>query len=248
MKLEMELKSGDIVLLKLLACLLIAFFMIRFLVFPGIEKHQDLQMEKADVTAQKEEMQQTIDNAPNVETKIAEQKVTLKEASDGYYDLLENREVDELITGIVLDHSLFPVYLNISDTVSGVPEAYFLASGGSTTQEVEETQPATAEDELNGTADTQDSDSLGQSTDDSYIQYVNTTEVDVTVRGAEEEIRSFMDDLAKNYPGIQVRSFQMQEDSYLNADWNLVESRSCSMVLAVYTCGGIDEMEETDGE
>lgn len=243
MKIEMELKPGDIVLLKLLACLLIAFFMIRFLIFPGIEKHQDLQLEKEDLTAQQEEMQQTIDNAPNVEAKIKEQKVTLTEAGDGYYSLLENRELDELVTGIVLDHSLFPVYLNISETVPGVPAAYFLAAGSQVAAQTE-TEPATAEEELNGTAE----DGTTQQTDASYFSYVNATEVNVTVRGAEEEIRSFIDDLAKNYPGIQVRSFQMQDSSYLNADWEMVESRSCNLVLAVYTCGGIDEMEETDGE
>lgn len=35
MKLETELKPGDIVLLKVLACILILFFTLRFLVFPG---------------------------------------------------------------------------------------------------------------------------------------------------------------------------------------------------------------------
>ena len=84
MKIEMELKPGDIVLLKLLACFLIAFFMIRFLIFPGIGKYQDLQMEKEDLAAQQEEMQQTIDNAPVVENLITEQKETLTEAEDGY--------------------------------------------------------------------------------------------------------------------------------------------------------------------
>ena len=42
MKLEMDLKPKDIVLLKVLGCVLIAFVMIRFLIFPGIEKHMDL--------------------------------------------------------------------------------------------------------------------------------------------------------------------------------------------------------------
>ena len=235
MKIEMELKPGDIVLLKLLACLLIAFFMIRFLIFPGIGKYQDLQMEKEDLAAQQEEMQQTIDNAPIVENLIEEQKETLTEAEDGYYSMLENRELDELVTGIVLDHSLFPVYLSISDAVPGVPAAYFLTGGQ--TIEQPSAEPAMAED--------QDSE---MQQDTAYLQYMNTTEVDVTVRGAEDEIRAFLDDIAKNYPGIQVRSFQIQDSSYLNADWEKIESKSLSLVLKVYTCGGIDEMEATDSE
>ena len=42
MKLEMDLKPGDVVLLKFLACVVIAFFMGRFLILPGIEKHQNI--------------------------------------------------------------------------------------------------------------------------------------------------------------------------------------------------------------
>ncbi len=235
MKIEMELKPGDIVLLKLLACFLIAFFMIRFLIFPGIGKYQDLQMEKEDLAAQQEEMQQTIDNAPNVENLIKEQKETLTEAEDGYYSLLENRELDELVTGIVIDHSLFPVYLSISDTAPGVPAAYFLTEGQTTEQP--SIEPDTAEDQVS---------EMQQDTD--CLSYMNTTEVDVTVRGAEDEIRAFLDDIAKNYPGIQVRSFQIQDSSYLNADWEMVGSKSLSLVLKVYTYSGIDGMEETDSE
>ena len=84
--------------------------------------------------------------------------------------------------------------------------------------------------------------------DTACLSYMNTTEVDVTVRGAEDEIRAFLDDIAKNYPGIQVRSFQIQDSSYLNADWEMVESKSLSLVLKVYTYSGIDGMEETDSE
>ena len=49
MKLEMDLKPKDIVLLKVLGCVLIAFVMIRFLIFPGIEKHMDLVDQRDEV-------------------------------------------------------------------------------------------------------------------------------------------------------------------------------------------------------
>ena len=52
----MELKPGDVVLLKFLACLLIIFFSFRFFVFPGIEKHQDLVQVKEEKQIQKDEM------------------------------------------------------------------------------------------------------------------------------------------------------------------------------------------------
>ena len=111
MKLEMDLKPKDIVLLKVLGCVLIAFVMIRFLIFPGIEKHMDLVDQRDEVVAEQEDMQALIDRKDTFDAIIANQQSSLKSAQEGYYDLLENREVDELITGIVLNHNLFPVYL-----------------------------------------------------------------------------------------------------------------------------------------
>ena len=52
MKLELELKPGDIVLLKVLACVLIIFFTFRFLILPGVGKHQDLDLEQTQVDHQ----------------------------------------------------------------------------------------------------------------------------------------------------------------------------------------------------
>ena len=97
MKLETELKPGDIVLLKVLACILILFFTLRFLVFPGLEKNQDLQNEKEQVEQTKQEMQDTIKQKSIVEKKFVKQKAELVDASQGFYDLLENQQVDELV-------------------------------------------------------------------------------------------------------------------------------------------------------
>ena len=64
-----RIKPGDIVLLKVLACILILFFTLRFLVFPGLEKNQDLQNEKEQVEQTKQEVQDTIKQKSIVERK-----------------------------------------------------------------------------------------------------------------------------------------------------------------------------------
>lgn len=221
MKIDMELKSGDVVLLKVLACVLILFFMARFLIFPGMEKHQDLVAKKDDLTIEKQEMQYTISSKASTEKKIVTQKENLKKAQEGFYDLMENREVDSLITGLALKHGLFPVYLNIEDPVAGVPAAYQLseASEDSSAEESQSTLP--------------------------YVQYVNTTTVTITLQGQEAQIRELLDDIAKNYPGIQVRSFDMQSGTYVDSSLQKTEQMNCNCVLAVYTCG---ELSNTKGE
>ena len=233
MKLDMELKPGDIILLKLLACVLILFFGLHFLILPGIDTHQQLVLEKEELAAQQEEMQAIIDNAPAVEEQIAAQKTTLSELTEDYYPLLENREVDELITGLILEYNLFPVYLGISDTVQAVPEAYWLAA--------DSTSDTSAQTDTELSA-------VNQSTEGSLVRYTNITNVNVTIRGTEEEIYAFIDNLSRNVEGVQVRSFQLQNSSYIDENWDYVENVSCSCLLAVYTCGGIEEMEETRSE
>ena len=225
MKIDMELKPGDVVLLKVLACVLILFFMARFLIFPGMEKHQDLVAKKDDLTIEKQEMQYTISGKASTEKKIATQKENLKKAQEGFYDLMENREVDSLITGLALKHDLFPVYLNIEDPVAGVPAAY----------------------QLSEALDDSSEDSLAEESQSTlpYVQYVNTTTVTITLQGQETQIRELLDDIAKNYPGIQVRSFDMQSGTYVDSSLQKTEQMNCNCVLAVYTCG---ELSNTKGE
>lgn len=253
MKLEMDLKPKDIVLLKVLGCVLIAFVMIRFLIFPGIEKHMDLVDQRDEVVAEQEDMQALIDRKDAFDSIIANQQSALKGAQEGYYDLLENREVDELITGIVLNHNLFPVYLNITDTTAGVPGAYLYApqaaaSSSSAVDSSTDTSTDTTEDTTaDDSTDSSDSeDSTTESRSAVSTPYVNTTSVDVTIRGSESEIKAFLDDIARNYPGIQVITFNMQENDYVNATMQTVSEMSCSCTLAVYTCGE-QQTAQTEG-
>ena len=253
MKLEMDLKPKDIVLLKVLGCVLIAFVMIRFLIFPGIEKHMDLVDQRDEVVAEQEDMQALIDRMDTFDAIIANQQSSLKSAQEGYYDLLENREVDELITGIVLNHNLFPVYLNITDTTAGVPEAYFYApqaATGNTSTADSSADTSTDATQDSAAADSTDSsDSKDSATESSAAvsaPYVNTTSVDVTIRGSEAEIKAFLDDIARNYPGIPVRTFSMQENDYVNTTMQTVSEMSCSCTLAVYVCGE-QQTAQTEG-
>ena len=224
MKIEMELKPNDIILLKLLACILIIFFTARFLIFPGIEKQQDLSAQKEELQYQKEEMQQTMDQKPIMEQKIEKQKEALEASAKGFYVKMENQKLDELITGLALKHNLFPVYLNIGEAVPGVPVAY----------QTEESDAAASTDTSSDTeADAGDGSDTASGTE-SMLQYLSTASVTVTLQGSEEQIRALMDDVARNYPGIQIRTLDMQEQTYVNSDMQTVGQMNCNCEFAVY--------------
>ena len=232
MKLEMDLKPKDIVLLKVLGCVLIAFVMIRFLIFPGIEKHMDLVDQRDEVVAEQEDMQALIDRMDTFDAIIANQQSSLKSAQEG---------------------NLFPVYLNITDTTAGVPEAYLYApqaATGNTSTADSSADTSTDATQDSAAADSTDSsDSKDSATESSAAvsaPYVNTTSVDVTIRGSEAEIKAFLDDIARYYPGIQVRTFNMQENDYVNTTMQTVSEMSCSCTLAVYVCGE-QQTAQTEG-
>lgn len=227
----MELKPGDVVLLKVLACVLIVFFSFRFFVFPGIEKHQDLVQVKEEKQIKKEEMEQTIESRPVIEKKILKQNEKLKESSKGFYELLENQEVDELVTGLALKHGLKPVYLKIEHTTPGIPAAYQTVVKNADSQTSAQDSADQALADADGTTES------GKGTESSALKYVNTTTVSITLQGSEQQIRAMLDDIAKNYPGVQVRSFNMNESTYVDDSLQQVSQNNCECVMAVYTCG-----------
>ena len=227
MKLDMELKPGDVVLLKLLGSLLIFVLIGQFLILPGIRKHQDLALEREQTEERKQEMEDTIANAPMVEKQIEQQQEQLKQVSNPYYGRMGNQQVDELVTGLILDHNLFPVSLSIGDTYAEVPAAYFLSRRAANAAEASDTD-TTAD---TGAESTANMGTLLQA------EYTNITPVTVSIRGTGENIRAFLNDIALNCPGLQGRSFSMNSGTYVSDALQIVGSTDAVCTLYVYSCG-----------
>lgn len=248
MKLEMKLKPGDIKLLKLLGCLLILFFCIRFLIMPALDSSQSLIDEKDQVDQTKTEMEMTIEEAKTLDAKIGTQQENLKALSSGYYHLMENQEVDELLTGLALNNSLMPVYLKIEGTEAEAPGTYqnLVEAGEADTGSDSTTD--TSSDTGSDTSDSDtDSDSLEEESSlEEIYQYINTTRVSMTLQGREDQFRNFLNDLAKNYPGVQLLSFEVSENTYVDENLQTVSANTYQCVLAVYTCGELEKTQEAD--
>ena len=241
MKLELDLKPGDVRLLKLLTCVLIAVAALNFILLPGMERHADLVDQKQEEELKKEEMEDAIAAAPVLKEKIETQKQQLQDLSKDYYALMENREADTLVTGLVLDHGMFPVSLNIGETTPGIPAAY-----GNVQEQTADTSDTT-EDTSNGDLSSEDTSAENTSADTasfSEVQYMNITEATVVLRGTETQLRTFLNDIAKNEPAVQVRSMNITEDTYLDADLQQVQQLNISCVLAIYSCDGQNGGEE----
>ena len=166
---------------------------------------------KLDELAEKEDrpLSKTIYQTMKLNQKLAE-------SGKGFYELLENQEVDELVTGLALKQGLKPVYLKIENTTPGIPAAY------QTVVKSKDSDDTTGSDSHSGS---------------SILKYVNTTTVSITLQGSEQQIRAMLDDIARNYPGVQVRSFHMEESTYVDDSLQQVSQNNCECTMAVYTCG-----------
>ncbi len=111
----MKLTDKDILLVKLAVSILIVFFMVRFLIMPGIGRYQENRIEGKELEDRVEEIQTAVDSIPVLEQTIAEQRKELDKVSEVYYGRLENRQIDELLTGIAINAGLFPVSLSIGE-------------------------------------------------------------------------------------------------------------------------------------
>lgn len=252
MKLEFELKPTDILLLKVLSCILMAVLTLNLFVFPGLNRQSDLSAQKEEMKQEKQQVEEAIASMPATKAKIEQQQSDLAELSKEYYPQMENNDVDELVTGIALAHGLFPAALNIEDSVPGGPAAY-----GVTGDTQDDTTSASEVDQMQEEVEGSDDD-----TDDtastvnrliaepyvSDIQYMNTTQATMTLQGTEEELQEFLDDIAKHYPAIQVRSMQATQQTYVGQDLKAVNQLDITCTLAVYTCGDKNHEEVTTDE
>ena len=214
MNLKMELTPKDVRLLKVAFVILLVVVMGRFLIMPQIEKREDLTLELEEAEAKAEEMQMEIDRIPSLKSSLENARTNLAELSEPYYTVMENRNLDERVTGLALAHSLFPDALAIDAPFAGVPSVYRYTGN-----------------------DNSDREAAGQ---DEYLEspgaFLQVATVSLTVRGPESNIWELLNDIEENEPSIQVRSFSIQDRTYLNAALTAVDEREASLVLAVYMC------------
>lgn len=212
-----ELTKKDIWLLKLAGSVLIVFLMVRFLVMPGITRYQDtsIQSQMLDETIQ--EMKLAIDSIPEKEKSVEKRLEELETAASDYYGYMENRQVDELLTGLALEQGLFPVSLSINAAAPGIPAAYLYSSLGKGESD------AAAESVISAA---QDSSALSG--------YVQIAVGNMVLRGSREKVFAFIDEIERKHPAVQIWALQMNERTYLNAELETVEEPDVSLTLAVY--------------
>ena len=261
---KLELTEHDIFLLKLAGSELIAFLAIRFLVMPGLSRLQESTLRKEELEQTVSGMQAAIDSIPDLEQQTGERLAVLKEASAPYYQRMENRQVDELLTGLALKYGLFPVSLDIEGAQPSIPEPYLYSVTGSAGQAAGQGNPAAADSALAGSGasdlEAELEAGLGSElsaepgTDWTYGAgavaqgYMQTAVGRMVLRGDEEKLLGFIDEVESEYPALRLRVLRRDDRLYFDAEWNAVEQpdMSCEMAIYMYDWSVVEEKLEDD--
>lgn len=236
---KLEVTAKDIRLIKWVVSILILALTLSLFVWPGIGRIQESGSILGDARLQKAQMEEEIDNINALEFYIQQQREELEELASPYYGNLENHQVDELVTGIILDHDLFPVALSIRESGMGAAAPYpFLShgaqasSGGSGVQSGSEAGSGS-----------QSGSEAGRGDNSGALRQIAA---ELSVQGREADIHAFLDDIERNYPAIQIRSFQMERGTYVDGSMELVERMSMSCQLAIYSCQELEGQQEKE--
>ncbi len=164
---KLKLTQRDKRLLALVGCAAVAVLCWRFLISPALKMKQDLDLEIEQLSLALSEQKREIAALEPRKEATAQRSAELAEASRSCYAPLETREMDNIITGLLLDSRLFPESLSLTGSRPNLPEPYLFDQS----------------EEAREGADTQ--------------EYISVGTARLIARGSEEHWRAFLDGAAR---------------------------------------------------
>lgn len=224
---KMEITEKDIRLLKFMFTLLTVVLMVRFLILPSVERHQDLVSEREETALKREEMEYSIRAVESSRAAVEKTRAALAELSEPYYKQMEQREIDEVVTGLAYKHSLFPARLDIGGYTDAVSRPYLYSARMEEQKKAKEKAAAKKTPEQSGKRQAQMQPA----------RYLHAVDTEIVLIGKEENTLAFLDDIERNYPSVQVRSFDIGRSLYMNPSMQPVRETQMRLLMTVYMCG-----------
>ena len=97
-------------------------------------------------------------------------------------------------------------------------------------------QPGRESDYLSQEGQTDTASGDGSEEKSSLTGFVQLGSADFTLRGSEQNWVAFLDEIEEQYPGLRVKSFQIQEESYLTDSADVVQGNTIHCTLELYEC------------
>lgn len=244
----------DKILLYVVLMLAFVVLFVRFLLIPGIENHQQADADLREAQDAQTSMQDAIMMAGSYAAEKNNNWGELQTANASYYSLLSSDELDTLVTSLELNHNLQPDSLTIGEPVTQ-SLTYYTASenaGQSAAPSDAASVFANADSDDSITADTAGTTAQGNAIlqqllasdlipDYDQPGYYRSVAISFRCTGNDSDFLSMLDDMAANYPSVQLVSFSIDTRSYADTDGSAVTATAFNVSLNVILCdkGGV---------
>lgn len=244
----------DKILLYVVLMLAFVVLFVRFLLIPGIENHQQADADLREAQDAQTSMQDAIMMAASYAAEKNSNWGELQTANASYYSLLSSDELDTLVTSLELNHNLQPDSLTIGEPVTQ-SLTYYTASenaGQSAAPSDAASVFANADSDDSITADTVSTTAQGNAIlqqilasdlipDYDQPGYYRSVAISFRCTGNDSDFLSMLDDMAANYPSVQLVSFSIDTRSYADTDGSAVTATAFNVSLNVILCdkGGV---------
>lgn len=192
------------------------FFFVRFLFLPALDSMQHAEESLQTAEEARSEMELTIVQSPAAALQVQQSEEALRSAAAAFYPALKSDALDALITGIELNHHLTPLSLTISAPVP-VPGGGGVADAFHWNDILAPMQPPV----WDSAAD---------------AEYLCSAAVSFRAQGSRADFAALLDDLAANYPAIELRRFAISDSSTMNQNGETAATSTFDCVVNVYLC------------
>lgn len=242
----------DKILLYVVLMLAFVVLFVRFLLIPGIENHQQADADLREAQDAQTSMQDTIMLAGTYAAEKNNNWGELQTANASYYSLLSSDELDTLVTSLELNHNLQLDSLTIGEPVTQSLTYYTASENAGQSAAPSAAASAFAGDDDSITADTTDTTAQGNAIlqqilasdlipDYDQPGYYRSVAISFCCTGEDSDFLSMLDDMAANYPSVQLVSFSIDTRSFADTDGSAVTATAFNVSLNVILCdkGGV---------
>lgn len=225
----MTITEKDKRLLRFVACCAAIAVSAQLLIRPALAKRTELRDDLDSLEAQQTEWQEKIATLSTIDRTIEESTEARMQASEPFYKgQLETREMDDIITALLLKHGLFPQSLALEPGNAGAVSDYLAPDM--------QTQDAESDSADTSDSSTTDSASTDSAPEASAPRYIHIGKASLEATGKTEDWLAFLDEMERTFGGLRVTDFTVAESHVIENNVTAVTTNTIDAAIDLYMC------------
>ncbi len=225
----MTITEKDKRLLRFVACCAAIAVSAQLLIRPALTKRTELRDDLDSLEAQQTEWQEKIATLSTIDRTIEESTAARTQASEPFYKgQLETREMDDIITALLLKHGLFPQSLALEPGNAGAVSDYLAPD-----MQTQDAQSDSADTSDSSTTDSASTDSAPEA---SAPRYIHIGKASLEATGKTEDWLAFLDEMERTFGGLRVTDFTVAESHVIENNVTAVTTNTIDAAIDLYMC------------